>query len=111
MLAMGFVAPSFFFSSRRRHTRLVSDWSSDVCSSDLHRRPSTAAAGKTCLMSYSTCLLLHSRQIGRASCRERGESSGDGEPFKKKEEGAGEGREQYVASEVRSEAGRQCEGP
>src|SRR5262249_56266265 len=27
--------PVFFFSSRRRHTRLVSDWSSDVCSSDL----------------------------------------------------------------------------
>src|SRR5215213_5234145 len=27
----------FFFSSRRRHTRLVSDWSSDVCSSDLRR--------------------------------------------------------------------------
>src|SRR5258706_8844232 len=27
--------PSCFFSSRRRHTRLVSDWSSDVCSSDL----------------------------------------------------------------------------
>src|SRR5258706_58864 len=26
---------SFFVSSRRRHTRLVSDWSSDVCSSDL----------------------------------------------------------------------------
>src|SRR5262249_58081908 len=26
----------FFFSSRRRHTRLVSDWSSDVCSSDLY---------------------------------------------------------------------------
>src|SRR5258706_1904000 len=25
----------FFFSSRRRHTILVSDWSSDVCSSDL----------------------------------------------------------------------------
>src|SRR5829696_2619145 len=28
----------FFFSSRRRHTRLVSDWSSDVCSSDLYSR-------------------------------------------------------------------------
>src|ERR1019366_7690269 len=28
-------SPSFLFSSRRRHTRLVSDWSSDVCSSDL----------------------------------------------------------------------------
>src|SRR5262245_64139544 len=37
----------FFFSSRRRHTRCLSDWSSDVCSSDLvhgdksssHERP------------------------------------------------------------------------
>src|SRR5256885_13359602 len=27
----------FFFSSRRRHTRLQGDWSSDVCSSDLTR--------------------------------------------------------------------------
>src|SRR6266571_8950178 len=26
---------NFFFSSRRRHTRLTCDWSSDVCSSDL----------------------------------------------------------------------------
>src|SRR5690554_7128041 len=26
---------SFFFSSRRRHTRCGRDWSSDVCSSDL----------------------------------------------------------------------------
>src|SRR2546429_1593561 len=28
---------SFFFSSRRRHTRCSRDWSSDVCSSDLRR--------------------------------------------------------------------------
>src|SRR5687768_17941266 len=26
---------TFFFSSRRRHTRCSRDWSSDVCSSDL----------------------------------------------------------------------------
>src|SRR5580698_4136074 len=26
---------AFFFSSRRRHTRVTCDWSSDVCSSDL----------------------------------------------------------------------------
>src|SRR5690606_34672610 len=26
----------FFFSRRRRHTRFSRDWSSDVCSSDLH---------------------------------------------------------------------------
>src|SRR5436309_15616659 len=29
----------FFFSSRRRHTRFSRDWSSDVCSSDLHPAP------------------------------------------------------------------------
>src|SRR5476649_1420637 len=28
----------FFFSSRRRHTISLCDWSSDVCSSDLPRR-------------------------------------------------------------------------
>src|SRR2546426_10019255 len=35
----------FFFSSRRRHTRLQGDWSSDVCSSDLSihaSKPSTS---------------------------------------------------------------------
>src|SRR5437763_7573788 len=26
----------YCFSSRRRHTRYIDDWSSDVCSSDLH---------------------------------------------------------------------------
>src|SRR5437016_6648152 len=34
----------FFFSSRRRHTRLVSDWSSDVCSSDLATKATTGSA-------------------------------------------------------------------
>src|SRR5699024_11958815 len=29
---------TFFFSSRRRHTRSKRDWSSDVCSSDLDNR-------------------------------------------------------------------------
>src|SRR5690348_5972239 len=29
--------PRFFFSSRRRHTSWTGDWSSDLCSSDLHR--------------------------------------------------------------------------
>src|SRR5256885_11843342 len=37
----------FFFSSRRRHTRLQGDWSSDVCSSDLYpyRGPKKLFAG------------------------------------------------------------------
>src|SRR5438046_5676125 len=39
-----------FYPSRRRHTRLVSDWSSDVCSSDLshdiHLRASRNIVGR-----------------------------------------------------------------
>src|SRR3712207_9358992 len=34
----------FFFSSRRRHTRYWRDWSSDVCSSDLHEPDEVAGA-------------------------------------------------------------------
>src|SRR5256885_6993466 len=34
----------FFFSSRRRHTRLQGDWSSDVCSSDLSLQMYVAAS-------------------------------------------------------------------
>src|SRR5437763_835876 len=33
--ALASAAIPFFFSSRRRHTRYIGDWSSDVCSSDL----------------------------------------------------------------------------
>src|SRR5438132_54967 len=36
---------SFFFSSRRRHTRSLCDWSSDVCSSDLARAPLHGSCG------------------------------------------------------------------
>src|SRR5262245_63231170 len=35
-LVLCFLMFFFFFSSRRRHTRCLSDWSSDVCSSDLY---------------------------------------------------------------------------
>src|SRR6266850_6618168 len=42
----------FFFSSRRRHTRLQGDWSSDVCSSDLEEpslgRPRSLAVPRVC---------------------------------------------------------------
>src|SRR5258706_11344433 len=85
----------FFFSSRRRHTRLVSDWSSDVCSSDLGSFKAFGflrvvgflglfiAFGHSILaMSGEETLaqvyreveapkLKNFKQIGRASCRER----------------------------------------
>src|SRR5690606_40554146 len=46
----------FFFSSRRRHTSISRDWSSDVCSSDLQRgkgAPGTPASGLP--LSPQTC--------------------------------------------------------
>src|SRR5256885_13002813 len=62
----------FFFSSRRRHTRLQGDWSSDVCSSDLCRAlvmPGTSACG---LPSKPASLVLGSeeRRVEK-ECRSR----------------------------------------
>src|SRR5256885_9963121 len=37
-MTLKYIDSFFFFSSRRRHTRLQGDWSSDVCSSDLTPR-------------------------------------------------------------------------
>src|SRR5258705_9132304 len=86
---------AFFFSSRRRHTRCLSDWSSDVCSSDLSPRrcrcrtvatypqgrndpmPRPLAGAFVCKSVRIQRLAPSSRmeqfllQIGRASCRER----------------------------------------
>src|SRR5437762_13801847 len=40
-----------FYSSRRRHTRYIGDWSSDVCSSDL----CVSSAGETALLFACVC--------------------------------------------------------
>src|SRR5258705_11417817 len=49
----------FFCSSRRRHTRCLSDWSSDVCSSDLHcrrrKRSASRRSSATCSSTWSGC--------------------------------------------------------
>src|SRR5256885_9786766 len=37
----------FFFASRRRHTRLQGDWSSDVCSPDLPPRARSRCRGRS----------------------------------------------------------------
>src|SRR2546426_5341705 len=51
----------FFFSSRRRHTRLQGDWSSDVCSSDL--------VSLKCSGSVGSSPADHSRKVPRSSSR------------------------------------------
>src|SRR5258706_955053 len=78
---------SFFFSSRRRHTRLVSDWSSDVCSSDLaSTSESTPQSTQANMPACGSCGARQSRGIGRGSGRGRGEISGGGVSLKKKKQ-------------------------
>src|SRR5256885_7038214 len=87
---------SFFFSSRRRHTRLQGDWSSDVCSSDLgadgvllgrawaYALAARGEAGVAAMLAIikeelEVAMALTGQndvraldnEIGRASCRER----------------------------------------
>src|SRR5699024_11256904 len=106
----------FFFSSRRRHTRSKRDWSSDVCSSDLHRT-GHAEADQVGAMAQIAQLLLRTRlpdavghrgqpvaealmgalvgvegaaaEIGRASCRERVWGEGVGGGVSEREVGKG----------------------
>src|SRR5438034_7437934 len=57
----------FFFSSRRRHTRSLCDWSSDVCSSDLTetRRGKKPAKLKPVSLA-GEAVLLWIKQFGEA---------------------------------------------
>src|SRR5207248_8256813 len=103
----------FFFSSRRRHTRSYGDWSSDVCSSDLLHRAGRLGLGEGApahrhrfgpghvavddgRLHVARPVRLHPAvlregeslellEIGRASCRERGEVWVVGGGVKKKE--------------------------
>src|SRR5260221_915319 len=56
----------FFFSSRRRHTRSLCDWSSDVCSSDL-RRTASASANLPCALRVEPRLVSEKRTFGLSS--------------------------------------------
>src|SRR5262249_59895131 len=96
----------FFFSSRRRHTRLVSDWSSDVCSSDLvvvltgqqavrrAERLADRVVAVGAVGDGDVRVRERLAQIGRASCRERGEMSVGAGSLEKKERGERRGEEE-----------------
>src|SRR5438045_9440970 len=66
-MMLEYVVFVFFFSSRRRHTRCLSDWSSDVCSSDLIGAPPPGGGPPPGPPGPPGPPV----QIGRASCRER----------------------------------------
>src|ERR1035438_10694060 len=59
----------FFFSSRRRHTRCLSDWSSDVCSSDLytHAGPEIGVASTKAFTCQLTALFILAMYLGQAN--------------------------------------------
>src|SRR5690242_21814257 len=59
----------FFFSSRRRHTRLTCDWSSDVCSSDLASIGVDFASGVRTLLRQDPDIIM----VGEVRDRDTGE--------------------------------------
>src|SRR5262245_66338989 len=94
----------FFFSSRRRHTRCLSDWSSDVCSSDL--RSTRRRAAERRLVDRPRAMLGHDvadrvavRQIGRASCRK--ECRARWSPYDEKKNGLIEVWKEYDQAGIR----------
>src|SRR5256885_13108977 len=53
----------FFFSSRRRHTRLQGDWSSDVCSSDLLLNASAACCINELILLYVLGIMTDRKSV------------------------------------------------
>src|SRR5699024_12004262 len=82
------VCYSFFFSSRRRHTRSKRDWSSDVCSSDLawsdgvvtteERRLLEQVAGSLGLTAADVTAALQTAEQGAANPVASGQLSASG---------------------------------
>src|SRR5574337_1962894 len=56
----------FFFSSRRRHTRLSGDWSSDVCSSDLDPYTTCAPASRAGASPAAGTTRSEERRVGKS---------------------------------------------
>src|SRR5437762_13793593 len=70
----------FFFSSRRRHTRYIGDWSSDVCSSDLDHRIERLPAGFDQMAGHVRQQSGGSGPGGALGQRKRGHAPGAGGP-------------------------------
>src|SRR5256885_2532905 len=91
----------FFFSSRRRHTRLQGDWSSDVCSSDL------PAAARTIWRNTHEAVVNVRRHARAATVQVTVWSDGEGTSVRVVDDGVGIGpaersEERRVGKECRS---------
>src|SRR5690606_40508854 len=63
-----------FFSVRRRHTRFSRDWSSDVCSSDLHQRAGSAGTYLKILGTHKAGVHIGQREGGIPAIIPQGEA-------------------------------------
>src|SRR5262245_66515985 len=101
----------FFFSSRRRHTRCLSDWSSDVCSSDLYCFPAanaipsmrcTSAESGLRPTAASSATRSEERRVGK-ECRSRWSTYDEKKKEEKEEEIVAE-RSRFESTDVESTA-------
>src|SRR5437764_13863371 len=97
----------FFFSSRRRHTRYIGDWSSEVCSSDLRslvREPTALYHHEPVADALDLAERSEERRVGK-ECRSRWSA----DHSKKKEKKSGdwkkiERQQNYVQDKQASNA-------
>src|SRR5205807_3177927 len=89
--------------SRRRHTRLQGDWSSDVCSSDLHARAVHAEGGEGAEVG------LDARPAARVGARD-GERDGDGGHAARPAPASGRGGRPYASRTLSPRSGQRAEG-
>src|SRR5262249_59978785 len=92
----------FFFSSRRRHTRLVSDWSSDVCSSDLCRGSRRYDRGSPPLPQCKRCLAVF---FNRRGIKVRQRNAKQPHAARRREERLERSEERRVGEEGRGRGG------
>src|SRR5690349_24468613 len=87
--------PYFFFSSRRRHTRSLRDWSRRVLFRSRGERFTFSFRGKSGknhvidVKNARLAKIVRRCKIGRASCRERGETRMGDVALKKGDSGTG----------------------
>src|SRR5256885_13257714 len=104
-----------FFSSRRRHTRLQGDWSSDVCSSDLRTGPARARRRprrRRHRADHRGGALQpdrHGADVAAQAGRRRGQRHGGGGRRRSEERRVGEeGRSRWAPYHLKKKKKRRC---